>query len=254
MSSLVITTEQALQTFLELGMILKSEVSKPHFSELFQKFKNLKNHSDIIDFISESVISIEANIRELFASIGIHISDEQLESLPEMYYSWKYWIKIFTEYVFKDNKKKDSYADKHKNIFIPLVDLIEFLKSFYSNDSFTVFIRTLDGRSIDIVITNRMTIEEMKMIIQKNTRIPVDQQIFIFGTRRLDDTTVAGMYNIIQYSTINFILSLRGGMYHNSSTGKLIMDKYEIMYIQMKKDMSRELCKIFDKHFEYEDE
>jgi len=234
--------------FLKLVRILESE---PCFSELFKEFKNLKRHSDIIEFIAKSIISIKENIRKLFGQIEIHISDEQLESLVEMYYSWKSWIKIFTEHVFNDNKKKDRYLEKHKNIFIPLVDLIEFLKNFYSDDSFTVYIKTLHGRLINIVITHRMTIEEMKMIIQVKDGIPVDQQIFIFGTRRLDDTTVAGMYNIIQDSTINFILSLRGGMYHKSSNGKLVlMDECEINYIQMKEHMSRELCEIFDQHFE----
>jgi len=249
MSSLVIATQpqpldqETLKTFLELGMILRYN---PCFSELFQEFKNLKHPSDIIDFISESVISIKKNIRELFASIGIHILDEQLESLPEMYYSFKYWINIFTKYV-NDNKKKDSYEEKHRYQFIPLVDLIHFLKSFYSTATFQVFVRMLDGSIITPEISCRTTILEIKqMILEKDkslTKIPVDDLRLMFAGQQLDDIELAGMYNITREANLILLLRMRGGMHHESSTGKLT-DEYE----KIKEHMSPELREILEEY------
>jgi hypothetical protein len=94
-----------------------------------------------------------------------------------------------------------------------------------------------------------MSIKEMKMIFQEKDGIPIDQQRFIFAGKQLDDTTIAGMYNITKEANINLVLRLRGGMHHKSSNGKL-MNEDEIIYTQMKEHMSLKLCEIFDEHFE----
>ena len=250
MNTLVRTTQQpineeTLQTFLELAKIFQYN---PFFSGLFEELKKLKIASDIIGFIAQSIISIQSNIKQLFASIKIIISDEQLESPVDTYPDFIYWHQIFTNYL--TNEQQRDYHEKYQNQFISLGDLFTFMKSFYSPKEFTVYIKTLTGQMIEFSISGQTTILEIKEMILKNNETPVDQQRLIFAGKQLDDNPTVSMYNISHESTIHLVLSLRGGMYHKSSNGKL-MGRYEIMYTQMKKHMSLELCKIFDQHFEF---
>ena len=82
----------------------------------------------------------------------------------------------------------------------------------------------MTGRSIEIYITGRTTIEEIKMKIQDILRIPLDQQRLIFAGQELNDSKVVGMYNIAENANISLVLRLRGGMHHVSSTGDFRTD------------------------------
>jgi hypothetical protein len=253
MSSLVITTQPLDKKnaclFLKLGIFSSSH---PLFSGFFQQLKQLKLASDIIRFVSQIINSMREKIRELFGQIGIQISEEQLillmESPTDTFNSFMIWRDYFINIM--NEKQREKYRKFYDDQFISFEELISFSKSFYSNNSFIVYIKSLTGCSIDIQITHQMSVKEMKMIFQEKEGIPIDQQRFIFAGKQLEDSMLVGMYNITKEANINLVLRLRGGMYHKSSNGKLVfMDECEIIYTQMKEHMSRELCKIFDEHF-----
>lgn len=253
MNSLILKPNQQIDReitniFLEL---LNNFQYNPLFIKLFEEVKKLKIASDIICFIAQSINSMRKKIQELFGQIEIKISEEQLgllmESPTDTFNSFMIWRDYFINIM--NEKQREKYRENYRNKFIPFEELISFSKSFFSNNSFIVYIKSLTGRSIDILTTQQMSIEEMKMIIREKDGIPVDQQRFIFAGRQLEDSMLVGMYNLTKEANINLVLRLRGGMYHKSSNGKL-MDKYEIMYIQMKDYMSLELSSIFDKYFE----
>ena len=254
MSSLVITTQpldkETVYLFLKLGIFSRSH---PLFSGFFQQLKQLKLASDVILFISQIINSMREKIRELFGQIGIQISEEQLillmESPTDTFNSFMIWRDYFINIM--NEKQRGKYRERYQDRFIHLDELIPFLKSFYPDVLFKVCIKHITGNSIYISITERTTIEEMKMKIQDILGIPLDQQRLVFAGKQLEDSMFVGMYNIAEEATISLILRLRGGMYHKSSNGKLVlMDECEINYTQMKKDMSPELCEIFDEHFE----
>jgi hypothetical protein len=234
--------------FLRLGIFSRNN---PLFSGFFKQLKFLKITSDVILFVSQLINSMREKIRELFSQIEIQISEEQLrllmESPTDTFNLFMIWRDYFTNIM--NEKQRGKYRENYRDQFIPFEELISFSKSFYSNDSFTVYVKSLTGRSIDIQITHQMSIEEMKMIIQEKDGIPIDQQRFIFAGKQLDDTTIAGMYNITKDANISLVLRLRGGMHHKSSNGRL-MDDCEISYKEMKEHMSPELYEIFDKYFE----
>lgn len=256
MSSLVITTQQSSLDketaclFLKLGIF---SINNQSFSGFFQQLKQLKVVSDIIRFVSQIINSMREKIRELFDQIKIQISEEQLillmESPTDTFNSFMIWRDYFINIM--NEKQRGKYRERYQDQFIHLDELIHFSKSFYSNNSLIVYIKSLTGCSIDIQITHQMSVKEMKMIFQEKEGIPIDQQRFIFAGKQLEDSMLVGMYNITKEANINLVLRLRGGMYHKSSNGKLVlMDECEINYTQMKEHMSRELCEIFDQHFE----
>lgn len=241
--------EETARLFLKLGIFSRNNTL---FCEFFQQLKQLKVVSDVILFISQIINSMREKIRELFSQIEIQISEEQLrllmESPTDTFNSFMIWRDYFISIM--NEKQREKYRENYLDQFIPFEELISFSKSFYSNDSFIVYIKSLTGRSIDIEITHQMSIEEMKMIVQEKEGIPIDQQRFIFAGKQLDDTTIAGMYNITKEANISLVLRLRGGMHHKSSNGRL-MDEYEIIYTQMMKEhLNFELREILGKYFE----
>ena len=230
--------EETACLFLKLGIFSRSH---PLFRRFFEKLKQLKVVSDVILFISQLTNSMREKIQELFGQIGIQISEEQLmmESPTDTFDSFMIWRDYFTNIL--NEKQKETYHQNYRDQFIPFDELISFSKSFYSNNLFTVYIKSLTGRSIDILITQQMSIEEMKMKIQEKEGIPIDQQRFIFAGRQLDDTAIAGIYNITKESNISLVLRLRGGMHHMTSIGILKNDLNLI-----KEELSPELIELFE--------
>lgn len=62
-----------------------------------------------------------------------------------------------------------------------------------------------------------MMIEEVKMKIQEQACIPVDQQGLIYAGRKLEDGFPLSHYNIRKAVTLHLVLRLTGGMYHFTS-------------------------------------
>ena len=224
MSSLVSQTQPSTLNketailFLQLGIFSRY---RPFFNGFFEKLKFLKFTSDVILFISQLTISMRENIQELFSRIGIQITEEYwclfMETPIESFQSLTKWNDYFTNILTPDQREK--YREAYQNQFIPLKKLISFSKSFYSNEQFGIYVKSLTGCSIYIEITHQMSIEELKMKIQEKDGTPVEQQRFIYAGKDLDDPMLVGRYNIQKDSTLHLVLRLRGGMHHISSTG-----------------------------------
>lgn len=95
-------------------------------------------------------------------------------------------------------------------------DEIKQFKNNYGNTKTQMFCRLLTGKIITLPYEPYMTIGEVKIGVMIQTGIPVTQQRLIFRSRLLDNASCAS-YNIIANSTLELILSLRGGMYHETS-------------------------------------
>lgn len=211
-------TEETISQFIKFAIFSRNPL---FFNDFFEKLIDLKVASDIIQFVSRLVNSMKEKIQELYSEIGIQIPEEQLhhfmESPVETYNSLILWSDYFRNTLNDETRK--IYRERYDNRFIHLDELIPFLKSFYQDVLFKVYIKNMIGRSIEILITHQMSIEEIKMKVQDILGIPLDQQRLIFSGKELNDSKVAGMYNIAENANISLVLRLRGGMHHVSSTG-----------------------------------
>lgn len=227
MSSLVSITQPPIERkYAQIFLTLVNFYQSNHFLKELQRLRNLKTIFDILEFIAQSTSLINQNINMMFSTIRITIPEEQLillfQSPIETYQKLRTWHDIFSNNL--THKQQDEYRKKYGKTFIPADDLLTFLKEFYSLDTFQIYIKTVTGRNIELVISCRTSIDEICRMILDKDGIPVNQQRLIFAGKQLEDNRFAGEYNITKETTISLVHRLRGGMHNETSTGKLKND------------------------------
>lgn len=74
-----------------------------------------------------------------------------------------------------------------------------------------IFIKTLTGRTVSIIVEEDDTILNVKMKLKEKDDIPIDEQRLIFGGHQLEDKQTLKYYDIQRDSTIHLVLRLPGG-------------------------------------------
>lgn len=74
-----------------------------------------------------------------------------------------------------------------------------------------IFIKTLTGRTVSIIVDEDDTILNVKMKLKEKNDVPVDEQRLLFGGHQLEDKRTLKSYSIQRDSTIHLVLRLPGG-------------------------------------------
>jgi ubiquitin C len=75
-----------------------------------------------------------------------------------------------------------------------------------------IFIKTLQGKTMTLDVSDTDTIQSVKNKIFEKEGIPVDQQRLVFNGKQLEDNMTIADYNIQADSNIHLVLRLRGGL------------------------------------------
>ena len=92
-----------------------------------------------------------------------------------------------------------------------------------------IIVKTLTGKKLQFEVEPRDAIESLKIKIQEKEGIPPPNQILTFNGRRLEDENWLLDYKIIENSTLNLSITIRG---HNPSP-IFIKDEYEMIKIEI---------------------
>ena len=111
---------------------------------------------------------------------------------------------VFNGKQLEDDKTIEDYAiEENANIHLVL--------RLRGGGSKQIFIKTLQGKTMTIEVSDSDTIGTIKQKIQDKEGIPPDQQRLVFNGKQLEDDKTVEDYAIEENANIHLVLRLRGG-------------------------------------------
>ena len=129
-------------------------------------------------------------------------------------------------YVFYDDRRV-TIDPGSRGVFLPHVHT-EVRISGSDESTRVVFVQTLTGKKLSLVVRPAETIEGVMNKILEQEAIPLDQQRLIFDGTQLDRERALDDYNVRDGSVLCLVLRLRGGMAHRTSS----RSDYEMLYLK----------------------
>jgi hypothetical protein len=144
-------------------------------------------------------------------------------------------IKYMMEYLYglKLNMHILTYTHEDKNIYIYDNDIISnfydknIIFKFIYDRPFDIYIKTLTGKNILCNVNFSDTVLNIKKYIRNKEGINQDDQRLVYNGKQLDDDTYIHDYNIKEGTCIYLILTLRGGMFIDITSGNIDLNNME---------------------------
>ncbi len=157
---------------------------------MFQIFVNSNKISTFSVSSNDTVFSLKQQIQD---SMGVN---------PDDYYL------VFGGKVLDETFTMEEYGigqDNTVNLCVPLRG------GGSEGTSKQIFIKTLQGKTLTLDVSDADTIQSVKNKIFEKEGIPQDQQRLVFNGKQLEDDKTIADYNIQADSNIHLVLRLRGG-------------------------------------------
>ncbi len=120
----------------------------------------------------------------------------------------------------------------------PIIPTItDNIRNEINKNGMQIFIKTLNNDCFVIHVLPDMTIRMMKELIYEKTDLHVERQRLVYSGKALYDNRLIKEYNIKLSSTIHLVLSLRGGMYHETSGKNGMYDELQSITFTIDKDI-----------------
>lgn len=116
----------------------------------------------------------------------------------------------YTFNIFNEREKTNILLNEYE-------DIITNYKKKYSHTKTYIYCKMLTGKVVKLSYIPYMTIRDLKIGMTINEGIPINYQRILFRGYQLEDGRTCASYNILADDTVTMILSLRGGMYHETS-------------------------------------
>jgi ankyrin repeat protein len=88
------------------------------------------------------------------------------------------------------------------------------LEKLKDGTSFQIFIKTLTGKTLTIIVAKDDTVENLKQKVQDKEGIPPDHQRITYGGKQLRDGCTLADYDITKDATLHLVLRMFGGYYY----------------------------------------
>lgn len=122
--------------------------------------------------------------------------------------SFNFSQKTIFELRYQPRRNKIFYSDKAAKAR---------LNEMLNMGSMQIFCKTLSSQTYTLNVDPDFTIYDIDLLVQHVSGIPPDCQRLICNGRRLDGPRTLEDYGIGKESTIHIIISICGGMYHETS-------------------------------------
>jgi ubiquitin-large subunit ribosomal protein L40e len=129
----------------------------------------------------------------------------------------KYGLDRIDSLVLSCTMKTPSQSTNPDDVLETSMKMFRSITETLSPGSYPIYIKTLTGCTLNIMVNASMTIEALKLSIQDREGIPPDQQRLIFAGKQLEDGMILRDCNIQRESVLHIVTRLRGGMYDESS-------------------------------------
>lgn len=108
---------------------------------------------------------------------------------------------------------EEQFGYFHISPTVPGLSTVLSFKNFENrNSNLQIFVKTLNGSSVTMVVSLSDQVDKIKSIIQVKTGIPASEQIIIFEGKLLSPKRTLHSYNICDNSTLHLMGRLPGGM------------------------------------------